>query len=63
MEAFSNLSEHYSKTIEIEPGLQSRKITASFNNQTFDEVVKILAITLNARIVKYPEKIILKTSN
>jgi transmembrane sensor len=62
-EAVKVISEYYSKTIEVEPELQDRMITVTFNKQPFSEVLEILEMTLNIKIDSNPERILLSTSN
>ena len=45
-EAIQVLSEYYSKPFEVEPILQHRQITVSFDNQPLEEVLKILEIKI-----------------
>jgi ferric-dicitrate binding protein FerR (iron transport regulator) len=62
-EAVKVLSEYYSKTIEVQPELQNRKITVTFNNQPLSEVLEILEMTLHIKIDSNQEITVLKTLN
>ena len=59
-EAANILSGYYSQTIEIDPILQKRYISVTFDNQPLDKVLGILELTLSIRVEKTPGKIMLK---
>ncbi len=61
-EAAKVLSDYYSINIEVDPALQNRIITVSFDNLPLEEVLKILELTMDIKIDKSADKIILKTS-
>jgi len=53
-EVASALSVYYSKAIKVDPRLQHRQITVSFNNLTLDEALNILEGTLDVHVVQSP---------
>lgn len=54
------MSESYSTSIEVDPSLQKRVITVTFNNQSLNEALEIMKITLNVDIQYSAGKIIMK---
>jgi len=62
-EAAKVISEYYSRNIEVDPGLQNRTITVTFDNKSLNEVLKILELTMDINIRSSSQKVLLESSN
>lgn len=60
LQAAQVMADYYSSTIEVDPALQNRVITVTFNNQPLPEALEILKMTLSIDIQHMAGKIILK---
>lgn len=60
-ELVMNLNEIYQVTIMIEnPALQQKKINTVFEHQPLSEVLRVIAETLQVKVIQTPDKIVLK---
>ncbi len=62
-DAAKTLAEYYGKKIEVDHELKNRQISVVFDNQSLDDALTILALTLDISVEKGADKIVLKPSH